>query len=149
MRLITLKQHKELSNEDIANIVITAFEGGISYWCDRAEAIKLEPSMGGWRRVLGDEYNSLLTENGCSPYANPDFWAVDNYGYKLHDQLEEADVPKMLTATCIAMALQKLADSDKQWNQRLAARLLEPGDYDASDADTLIQVAVFGEVVYG
>jgi len=155
MRLITLKQRKELSNEDIANIVITAFEGGISYWCDRAEAVKhkeldlVAPGASGWVRILGDEYNDLLTEDRCSPYANPYFWAVDHYGYRLHDQFEEADVPLVLRASRIAMVLQKLADSDDLWDQNRAARLLEPGRYDADDADYLIQMSVFDEVVYG
>lgn len=142
---------KAVNQQDIADWVITAFEGGITYWCDKAEAVKRDES-GQWVRVLGDDYNQWLTEDSCSPYANPEFWFNDSRGYRLYDPYDEKWVEKVLTASALIKAFKYQPPKNKHmspnWFRKVCDRMLSE-DYDAGDADTLVQVAVFNELVYG
>lgn len=145
MRLITLKQRKELSNEDIANIVITAFEGGSNYWMEGASSAMLTAS--GWHTMSNDQHVLWRTEDGFGPYANPTFWENDARGYVVRIEDNES-ATYVLTARRISDALQYMANDENLRVNDVAARLLNE-DYDADDADYLIQMSVFDEVVYG
>ena len=147
MRTITLKIEKELTAKNIADIVITAFEGGSNYWCGRADTVELTAS--GWHSMSKEQHASWRDDDGCGPYANPEFWESDERDYRLHDEYENEAAPIVLTSDKIALAIQKLADHENPGWQQTAARLMEPGDYDADDADVAIQMAVFDDVVYG
>lgn len=144
MREIKLTQRKELSDQDIANIVITAFEGGSNYWMEGARPALLTAS--GWHEMSNSLRKYWRTENGCGPYANPEFWESDLRGYLI--ALEDCYAHYPLTASRISAQLQDMASDENPWVNDVAARLLNE-EYDADDADYLIQMAVHGEVVYG
>lgn len=137
----------ELSLQDVANIMITAFEGGISYWCPSAQAVELTAS--GWQQLVGQRYDEQRID-GCGPYANPSFWDKTDIkrGYILfHDPDEEGHfqkIERVVTVNRIGSAITKL----NQINPEVAMRIVTE-QYDANDADVLIQVAAFEEVVYG
>jgi len=143
----TIKFTKEfnVTNETIAYWAVTAFEGGISYWCDTAEVMQFSSS--GWHLATPSQHVAWRTESGCGPYANPEFWASENRGYRL--TTDDGDfVTVILSRNRILLALQKMADSDIKHERNTAERLLTE-EYDADDADYLIQMSVFDEVVYG
>lgn len=126
----------DLTMDEIADIVITAFEGGINYWCDLVEPVELLAS--GWHRIAPDKYERLMID-GCGGYANPAFWEA-GHGYIIY--FEGEDDGKVLTAERLAKAISAL-------DRERVARLINPGEYDAEDADVAVQTAIFGEIVYG
>lgn len=107
----------ELSAEDMENIVCTAFEGGINYWCSSADGMHIQ------------------TENYC-----PEGWA---YSIHVIDELADDDTRP---ATLDAEALQKgitICLEKYPWHVDLS------GDFDAENADSIVQCAVFGDIIYG
>lgn len=143
MKSFTIKTETDITTDDIANMVITAFEGGISYWCDLAVPVKLAATNTGWEPIEGNEYERMKID-GCAPYANPVFWETENVGYKLHDEYDEDWVPVILTRDTILKALNHPLPGYEDSIRRLLAE-----EYDAADADVLVQSAIFNEVVYG
>lgn len=144
MKRYEIQTKVEITSQDIAYIVVTAFEGGISYWCDGAELVE-QLADGGWDPVSKERYESLMID-GCGPYANPEFWELDNIGYRLHDEYEEGTAPLILTRAALIKALEHPIND----NYSSCIRRLLSEDYDAGDADIIVQMAVYdGEVVYG
>lgn len=100
----------QITNEDIDDIMVTAFEGGINHWCERVY-------VNDW---LGAKFASELIALGGTVHL------------KVDDEYET----RTLTRDKLLQALVAMPEFDLE-------------DYDANDADNLIQTAVFGEVVYG
>lgn len=146
----TIQKDKVVTQKDIAYWVITAFEGGITYWCDGAEAMERDEN-GQWQKLTGDRYVANQID-GCGPYANPEFWENGLRGYRLYDPYEQKWCDHVLTMAAIRKALNyqppKRKGISTNWFRKVVERLVEE-DYDAGDADTIVQIAVFGEVVYG
>lgn len=115
-----------LTQQEIDDLLVTAFEGGITYWCRNIKVNKWPegaryasdvPSRGGVLTIAIDE--------------------VDDLGDVVEYQLTLDDVIRGIKMFC-------------------ESRMLHPetlfgdfGDYDAIDADCIVQFAVFGEIVYG
>jgi hypothetical protein len=113
-----------ITEEDIANIVITAFEGGINYW---AGLDKLTPE---WEDKPKGEPNST--------------WAtkilIEGKEVKLYD-VEGEDTFKPLTLNGILKGIAQNA-KERAWDA-------DHRNGDATTADAIIQYAMFGEIVYG
>lgn len=119
---LRLKVDMVLSNDLFDDIMVTALEGGINYWCDKCEAKDGD--------FCGAEFVSEVIGRGGTVILHPDD--------------ETGEEPKELTAAMVEAACQALVGKpDSWWFQKL----LE-GDLDANDADTIIQQAVFGEQVF-
>lgn len=148
---ISHTSERTYTDRDIAFWVITAFEGGSTYWCDRAEAVIRDAETGAFRPLTKDEYG-MYAKGGVAPYANPEFWDNGKRGYRMWDEYEENWADHVLSMASIKKALHyqppKRKAVSNNWFRKVVDRLLSE-DYDAGDADTLVQVAVFGEVVYG
>lgn len=100
-----------ISPQEIEDLLATAFEGGINYWCDAVEVDK-EPT---------EDYtfaSQALTRGGT-----------------LKVYVNEEDEIRTLTLEKI---LQAIADEQVDFD-----------DYDAGVADSVVQRAAFGEVIYG
>ena len=138
-----------MNKKDLTDLVITAFEGGIDYWCFRAReyvAIEKVGDKTRYRVMTKEERAEWRDEYGCGPYTNADFWEGKKRGYALW--FEEGEKPVLLTMT----KLRKAFDNeyfDDELGKKVLKRFANPGEADAWDADTLVQIAVFGEVVYG
>lgn len=147
---VSLQDEHVITDQLIADWVVTAFEGGITYWCHNVECVERDKN-GLWQEIEGERYDALMID-GCGPYVNPDFWSYDQRGYRLYDPYEEAWVPKVLTMSALLKALKyqppKSEHQSPNWFRKTVRSLIDE-DYDAGDADTLVQVAVFGELVYG
>ncbi|MCA9325962.1 hypothetical protein KDA23_07970 [Candidatus Saccharibacteria bacterium] len=108
----TIETRTEVTQEQIDDVVCTALEGGITYWCNRA-------------KVKDDDYrgtewaHEVVTRGGT---------------LVLHDAEEEIDHELNLQNLMKGFSLTKGFDFE---------------DYDAGDADQVIQNAIFGEVIYG
>ncbi len=150
MRSFNVATEVTVTDELIAEWVITAFEGGTSYWASEAECVERD-EHGKWQGIPTERYQSFM-KDGCGPYTNPEFWENDSRGYALYDQYEEAWIPKVLTLAALLKALKhqpkQVKGQSNNWFRKVVRRLVSE-DYDAEDADILVQIAVFNEVVYG
>lgn len=113
-----------LTVEDIDDIMVCALEGGINYWCSEAEVIE-EKSVADW----GHEQ---IARGGV---------------LMLHDA--EEDMAYELT-------LEKFLNGFKLWVTQgmdfygaVSGHEVDCCEIDASCADNIIQLALFGEVIYG
>jgi len=121
---IELTYKFQLTDENIRDLIITAFEGGINYWCSAASV---------------EDYGD------CDPIAST-YDVIPNNGILLLEEAEDGNR--------VALTLPGLLNGIKMFcNLRgtTPAKYFDPdtGDYDADDADGMIQFAVFGEWVYG
>ncbi len=150
MRSFKVQTETSITDQDIADIVITAFEGGITYWCSDVIPVERD-EHGDWQALEGEYYTQYVVD-GVGAYANPEFWDNDKRGYQLHDFEAEEDVKKVLTLSAIMKAMhyqpkQQQGISDN-WFKKVVSDIVTE-NYDAGDADCIVQVAVFGELVYG
>ena len=110
-----------LSQQDIDDIMAVAMEGGICYWCRKAEVVG---------EYLGEYASDQISRGGA---------------LILHDaesaQTWELTLEKFLNG-------EKL-DFEKGCDVNVEDNAIDTCDIDANDADCIIQFAVFGEVVFG
>lgn len=109
-----------ITPEQIADLIITAFEGGISYWCGSADLIKGETTERPW-------------------YSDPKLYEQD-FQVRMTD-VEDDTIVWTLGPADLRQGIEKLPEA-------VLDRILR-SDYDADDADTFIQLCLFGELVYG
>lgn len=114
------------SDELLAGVIITALEGGIGYW------------------------------SSCSEYEWENRPPSEVYAV-VHDS-EDKDKEFRITIETIREGLRKIVHDEVKYNlgedeymQNLAVGILteEDYDYDAGDADNIVQAGLFGELVYG
>jgi hypothetical protein len=124
----------------LADIVTTAVEGGINYWA----------------RVSGYRWHSPdMADGGGS--AEPSPAGGGNAYCTVHEMGDEEEpiAEHKLTIDTIAHAFTVARDPDVKINPGYRAKLIELSlggddvDYDAGDADNLVQLGLFGELVYG
>lgn len=121
---VEVKLNIELTQEDIDDMMTTALEGGINYWCDKAEVIEDEYygeyaseqiSRGGSLRLYDSETNQTYILNLEKLTNGFKIWAEK--GYDRHDVIINSGI--------------------------------ECGNLDANAADGIIQCALFGDIMYG
>lgn len=120
----------EITNEQIAGLLITAFEGGSNYWCkiDYEKSVKPEVL---WKFGYEEVYPRIqwpLSEGGRIFVTN------------IHGDSERG----YLDLSSIKRGLNLMA----QDHPRHFSDILKNNE-DATTADVFLQCCVFGEVVYG
>ena len=111
-----------VSGDDIDDIMSVALDGGITYWCGRAEVVG---------DYLGDYASEQISRGGA---------------LKLHDI--EGDGVFDLTLDKFLVGLRLWIENERTFELTDAGRL-DVTEIDAAAADTIIQYALFNEVVYG
>lgn len=126
---IILKKKVIINQEDIDDIMCTALEGGITYWCINAQSC-MESK---WMRENNIEYCSEIISRGGEIILTDE----DNVKYKL-------------TLKHFLTGLQKLIDESGEYylEQTNDGYVLETSEIDADIADLIIQYAIFGELVF-
>lgn len=129
----------QIDDYHLAAIIITAIEGGINYWCPEASLI--EPYA--IEKDTNEVWNEFFARN-----------IVLGGSARVIEDCGESDDPveHILTAD-------KLLDGFQKWLAFIGDKGHTPPcwtdggdidwDIDASDADNIIQFALFGELVYG
>lgn len=115
--------HK-FSDEDLNDLVSTALEGGINYWCGNVKV-----KEGSMSEKLYDSINSIsdaVSKGGTLVF----------YDAESDDTWEELDRDKLLKGIQMHCENNNVAPSD----------LMDM--YDADDADSIIQYAVFDELIF-
>lgn len=115
-----------LRNEDIDDIMVSALEGGITYWCDKAEPVG---------EYLGIYASEQISRGGI---------------LRLYDFESEDDL--ILTKKRFVEGFERYIKAN--WPvgflepEGLGLRV-DPGCIDGGIADAIIQYALFGDVIYG
>lgn len=127
---VEITKSHEFTREDINDLVCTALEGGINDWCGKIEI------------VLNDDktYSGVAPDDQTNVQYASD---VIGYGGKLklryiddRTEIWVLDLPKMLKG--IKMHCE---------NSNISPDILMV-NYDAVDADSIVQYALFDEIVY-
>ena len=125
----TITRTVEISDELIKGVLCSAFEGGITYWagnvsCKDNDDMK---KVKGWKH----EYLTKTKKKDAVMY--------------IHDIETGEKYP--ITKKSVIDALQKMDNPEYKYTKALK-RILD-GQWDADDADIVVQTACFGEAVYG
>lgn len=121
---LEIKTTLTVTAEDIDDIVTTAFEGGINYWCNRAE-------------VVGDYLGEFASDQ------------ISRGGVVLLYDAENDDVYE-LTLEKVLKGIQKACEGrwghDNEWCN---GEVIDTYNVDAMVADMIIQLALFDDVIFG
>lgn len=113
----------KVNAEDIDGIMACALEGGITYWCDEARVVG---------EYLGEYASDQISRGGQ---------------LLLHDM--EAEETYLLNKEKFLNGLKLfLNDSEGKICKLDGGYEVDPANIDANDADSIIQYAIFGELVY-
>lgn len=113
-----------VTETDIDDIVCTALEGGITYWCNKAEVVG---------DYLGDWAHEQISKGGTLIFHDTE-----------EDEKYELTRDKLLNG--IKLAYEQNWFSSYGWTD---GKVLDTCQIDADVADTIIQLALFEEVIYG
>ncbi len=108
-------------DEDIDDIMCTALEGGITYWCNCAEVVG---------EYLGECASEQISRGGI---------------LRLHDC--ESDAVYELTLDIFLRGLATYVSGC--YDIAVDSGRVDPGEIDAEGADCIIQYALFEDVIYG
>ena len=110
-----------LTQQDIDDIMATALEGGINYWCRKAEVVG---------EYLGEYASEQISRGG----------SLTLYDAESSDKWE-LTLEKFLNGVKLYF--------EQGCHVNVEDNAIDTCDIDANDADCIIQFAVFGEVVFG
>lgn len=111
-----------ISQQDIDNLMCTALEGGINYWCREAKVVG---------EFLGEYGSEQISRGGSLLLRDAET-----------DERWELTLEKFLKG--IELYIKE--------NGRVMIedfKLMDYGELDAGDADCIVQYALFGKLVYG
>ena len=124
MLRLNINFNLDITEEDIDDIMSTALEGGINYWCNEARAKG---------KLLGEYISEQISRGGTL-------------------LLRETEENKVHELTCekLLKGIEQAIEEDyytqyEWWN----CNGLDTGSIDAAVADIIIQLALFGTEVYG
>jgi len=130
MEKISITIEQEIKPEEINDLIVTALEGGINYWCRKA--IKKVDPDGNWFGVAPENQDKIV-------YASD----LIGYGGVLTICDAESSDKWELTLENMLKGIQMHCTNKKV----SVAELMD--DYDADDADAVVQYALFNEIVFG
>lgn len=122
-RAISVVFNFVVSDEDIDDIMSAALDGGITYWCGKAEVVG---------EYLGEYASEQISRGGT---------------LRLYD-IEEPRAVYELTLEKFLVGLRLWIENERAFELTKAGRL-DVGQIDAVAADSIIQYALCNDIVYG
>ena len=116
-----------ISDQDVIDLMVTAIEGGINYWCPSIQVQSGTSNMECFSERVGD----IINKGGTILLADDEDETHDLESYTWHE----------LTADKLRIGFQKYLERK--------GSSVDPGDWDVEVADVIIQLAIFGKIVYG
>lgn len=113
-----------VTTEDIDDIMCAALEGGITYWCYKADVVG---------EYLGEYANEQIARGG----------SLILYDCECGDKYE---LTRDMLLKGIALAIEEEYFKEYGW---VCGDELDTCGVDAEVADVIVQLALFGEVIYG
>lgn len=114
----------KLTQQNIDDIMVSALEGGISYWCDEAEVVE--------EKRVADWGHEQIARGGI---------------LMLHDY--EAEEVYELTLDKFLKGFQLWLQDGGDKHGAVEDGKVDCGEIDGEAADSIVQYALFGELVYG
>lgn len=115
-----------VNQEDIDDIMCAALEGGITYWCCKAEVVG---------EYLGNDASDQISRGGSLMLHDSE-----------EDKVYELTLEKFLSGLKLYLARPTAGDFLEFIDHELR---IDTGYADAEVADSIIQYAIFGDVIYG
>lgn len=125
MSQIKVENIYTVTDEDIDDIMCSAFEGGITYWCGRVEVVG---------DYLGEYASEQISRNG-----ELILWDFEN-----DDESYRLDKEMLLNG--IELAITNRDYEEYEWYENGG---LNCAQIDADVADCIVQYALFGEIMFG
>jgi len=122
---ITVEKTYHIGSQRVADLLVTAFEGGSNYWISHASP----------------EFAYNLADLDTNWYATASF--LNRGDWRIRITEDEGD-EHFVTKHNLAKGFELLA----QDNIQILDSIVDE-NYDASDADIWLQLAIFGGIVYG
>ena len=146
---INIPMNLDVSDDDLDNILVTAFEGGSNYWIDKVE-IKKQADLGfnGEGRQLYNGYASHQISRGGEVWI-----CLDNN--PVGAEIKGKEYYKwVINRKKLLRAISRWFTEYYYHRQIVKHNLEMPSsfsdiDFDAGDTDIIIQLAIFNEVIYG
>ena len=126
MNKIKIEMEIEVTDQDIDDIVCTAFEGGINYWCGHVEPVD---------DLLGEYAHEQIAKDGYL------------YLYDIEDDKEEWILTKSRLLNGIRMYVNN--SMTRNWDSIVYGKQIDTSEIDSNIADMIIQFALFEEIIYG
>ena len=123
---IKVEMEVVIEDDDIDDIMVSALEGGINYWCWKAEVVG---------EYLGEWAHEQISRGG---------------ELKLYDI--ESDDTWILNKEKFLKGIEKFLLTEDGVESMFAQNesiLIDPSMIDAGMADSIVQYALFGEIVFG
>ncbi len=130
-----------LTEGDILDVLTTAIEGGIGYWAC------LDNACQDWKDARIQWINEHKSEENPDPipcYCDVAYQVMKN-GKAVILIDEEEGVEQQLTFEKFLAGCAKYCS----WRGKDIHKMMEESEFDAEDADGIIQFALFGEWIYG
>lgn len=126
---ISVTVNAKLTAEDIDNIMSTALEGGVDYWCDSCNVVG---------KYLGEYAGDQISRGGKLTFYISEEFECDENGTAIHYYtLDQESFFNGLRAVLAAH------------NDLIADGAVDVCNIDADIADQIIQYALFNDVVFG
>ena len=137
MSILETKIDIIITSEDIDDIMVTALEGGVNYWCPEA----LVP--GG--EYLGEYASEQISRGGELWFRDAE---EDEEGMPAYRILNKEKFLEGLKRYLEAGNTDCICRREGRNDPRAGEFEIDPGMIDANEADSIIQYALFGELVY-
>lgn len=121
---IKIEKTIKVTQEDIDDIMCSALEGGITYWCCNAEVVG---------DYLGEYASEQISRGGTLKLYDAE-----------DDEVYELTLDKLLKG--IEIAVRDNCYSEYEW---INGNEIDCCQVDAEVADCIVQYALFGDVIYG
>ena len=126
--LVEISVSIRCTDEDIDDIMCAALEGGVNYWCDKA-VVEGE--------YLGEYASEQISRNGSLKFHTVEPFDDEETEWYVLDKEKFMTGLKLFLEDPVRLAGAICRDG------------LDPCNIDAGDADTIIQLALFGDIIYG
>lgn len=126
---MTTANKLSLSPQALFNVFVTALEGGINYW---SECSEYRPWKEDGKTENLDRFYAIIKdlEDEKQPI------------YLINAKIIKRGMRRLLEGTC-TYGGQEYPNARKLWGRVMSE------DYDAGDADNVVQAGLFGDIVYG
>jgi hypothetical protein len=169
-QVLPTRQRSKERADMLAGVITTALEGGVGYWSQASVYKWWDPNLdGGSAEHREGEPNAYAVlhetqgaERECEVCGGTGEVKDESGSHSESDDMQECEAcygtggaPLLVTVEMVAEAMSKIVDGDvnlaPDYIGRIAIAKARPdeADLDAGDCDAIVQVAVFGEVIYG
>lgn len=148
--MFTINVKNEMTDKTLCNILQIAFEGGINYWCrevglwecdeddvtDRSKTIRPY-------KFEGNQHYKFIADAFNLDYQDEDDYYKYSIGFTMLEPHDRTHI-HFIQHDDLVRGLQTWCENTKAFSLGL-----DLDNLDAGDCDEIVQIALFGKVIYG